>query len=381
MRTLIRNACVIDTEPHPYARHGIDVLIDGATITQVAPGLPADGAHIIDATGRIVLPGLVDTHRHTWQAAIRGTAYDTTFPAYLDRVVHGLAPELTADDMYAGNLAGARECLAGGVTTLLDWSHNQRTPAHTDAAVQALRDSGIRAVFGYAHPAPDRPRPDELRRAHAMCGGLVRTVLAAWGPGFTDMAATTADWRLARELGIRISVHVNGAGPVARLAGAGLLGADTTYVHGNGVTDDELRLIADTGGTASITPLTESVLGMGAPEIARLRAYGVPTGIGADAVTTVTGDLFAHMRSVLAFGRAADPTLTSADVLRMATLDGAATLGMADRIGSLRPGKQADLALLRPHPGLAAAADPVAAVVATATAADVESVLVAGVVG
>lgn len=379
MRTLIRNGCVIDTEPRPYARPGVDVLVDGTEIAAVGPGLPAADARVIDATGRIVLPGLVDTHRHTWQAAIRGSAYDIDFPGYLERVVHGRAPELTAADMYAGNLAGSRECLHGGVTTLLDWSHNQRTPAHTDAAVQALRDAGVRAVFGYAHPSPRTPRPDEVRRVHAASGGLVRTTLAAWGPGFTDMAATAADWALARELGIRISVHVNGPGPVDRLATAGLLGADTTYVHVNGASDEELRMIAGSGGTASVTPLTETVLGMGAPEIARLRAYGVPTSIGADAVTTVTGDLFAHMRSVLSFGRAADLTLTSSDVLRMATMDGAAALGMAEEIGSLRPGKQADVVVLDLGTG-GAPADPVGAVVATATAAHVETVLVAGTV-
>lgn len=381
MRILIRGGRVIDTEPHPYVREDTDVLVDGDRIAAVGPGLAgsAPDAEVIDATGRIVLPGLVDTHRHTWQAAIRGTAYDMDFPGYLERVVQGLATGLTAGDVHAGNLAGARECLAGGVTTLLDWSHIQRTPAHTDAALHGLRDAGIRALFGYAHPSPDERRPDELRRVVSAAGGLVGAVMAAWGPGFTSMDDTAADWRLARELGLRISVHVNGPGPITSLAGAGLLGADTTYVHANGVADDELRMVADSGGSASITPLTETLLGMGLPEIARLRRYGIPVALGADAVTTVTGDLFAHLRSVLAFGRAADLSLTSADVLRMATLDGAATLGLSGHIGSLRPGKQADVIVLHHADGhFATAPDPVAAVVATAVPADVDTVLVAG---
>lgn len=380
MRTLVQGGQVIDTEPEPYARDGVDVLIDGDRIVAVDPDLAASApdAEVIDAAGKIVMPGLVDTHRHTWQAAIRGVAYDTDFPTYRDRVVFGLATRLTADDVYAGNRAGARECLAGGVTTLLDWSHIQRTPAHTDAALGGLRDAGIRAVFGYVHPGPDERRPDELRRVLSAAGGLIGVAMAAWGPWGHESASmedTVADWRLARELGVRISVHVHGPGPVTQLAEAGLLGPDTTYVHANGISDDELRMLADSGGGVSITPLTETLLDMGLPEIARPRRYGVPICLGADSVTAVTGDLFAHLRSILAFGRAADPTLTSADVLRMATLDGAAALGLADRIGSLRPGKQADIVVLG---GIPDTPDPVAAVVATATAANVETVLVAG---
>ena len=374
MSILIRGGRVIDTEPAPYVRDGVDVLVEGDRIAAVGPGLTAPDAEVIDATGRVVLPGLVDTHRHTWQSAIRGVAYDLDFPTYVERVMRGLATRLTPNDVYAGNLAGARECLAGGVTTLLDWSHIQRTPAHTDAALAGLRDAGIRAVFGYSRLGADRG-PDEVRRVRKATGGLIGVAMAAAGPHLESMDETVADWKLARELDLRISVHVHGTGPITQLAEAGLLGADVTYVHANGAGDDELRAVADSGGNVSITPLTETILGMGPPEIARPRRYGIPVSLGADTVTTVTGDLFAHLRSVLAFGRVDDPALTSADVLRMATLDGAAALGMADRIGSLRPGKQADVIVLD---GIPETPDPIAAVVATATAADVATVLVGG---
>lgn len=380
MRIVIQGGRVIDTEPAPHVRDGMDVLVDGDRIAAVGPDLAATApdAEVVDATGRIVLPGLVDTHRHTWQAAIRGVAYDTDFPGYLERVIYGHATRLTPDDVYGGNLAGARECLAGGVTTLLDWSHIQNTPAHTDAALGGLRDAGIRAVFGYTHPGPDQRRPDEVRRVREAAGGLIGVTMAAWGPELTSIEDTAADWQLARDLGLRISVHVNGPGTITRLAEAGLLGADTTYVHANGVGDEEFAAVAGSGGSVSITPLTETLLGMGRPEIARPRRHGIPIVLGADTVTTVTGDLFAHMRSVLAFGRADDPALTSADVLRMATLDGAAALGLAGRIGSLRPGKQADIVVLAPSPHLADAPDPIGAVVASAMPADVDTVLVAG---
>jgi 5-methylthioadenosine/S-adenosylhomocysteine deaminase len=378
-RTLVQAGLVIETEPVPHTVPGTDVLIEDGVITEVGPDLPAEGAQVIDAGSHIVLPGFVDTHRHTWQSVLRSTGPYASLDEYLERVVYGIAPRFRPEDVYAGNLAGALECLNSGITTLLDWSHIQRSPEHTDAAVDALRDSGIRAVFGYAHPAPDEPRPDEVRRVRDLVGGRVSMTLAAWGPGFTSLEATEADWRLARELGLRISVHVNGPGPVERLGDRGLLGPDTTYIHLNGTPDDALKLIADSGGTASVSPVLEEQMRLGRPELGRLRALGVRTTLGADAVTGVAGDMFGLMRAAFAAARVEDPAVAPADVLRMATLDGAAALGLDDRVGSLRPGKQADLVLLRADtPNLVPLRDPITAVVTAADLSNVDTVLVGG---
>ncbi|GAA2858848.1 amidohydrolase family protein [Streptosporangium fragile] len=382
MRLLIANATVIDTEPDPHVMPATDVLVEDGVITAVGPGLAAAGAEIVDGTGRIVLPGLVDTHRHVWQSVLRSVAADATLGDYLTLVLGGFAPAFRAEDVHAANLWGALEALDAGVTTVYDWSHIQLTPAHTDAALDALRETGIRAVFGYAHPAADdgARREDEVRRVASLAGsGLVTPALAAWGPVYGSVRAAEADWRLARELGLRISLHATGTGAVERLHAAGLLGPDVMFVHGNGFSDEAMKLVADSGGTASVAPVVEAQMGHGHPETGRFRGFGIPTGLGVDTVTDAPGDMFSVMRAAFAAARLRGEPLTAAAVLRMATIEGAEVLGMADRIGSLRAGKQADLVILRADsPGMAPAHDPVAAVVTAAGTADVDSVIVAG---
>lgn len=402
-RLLLRNGCVIDTEPEPTAYPGHDVLVENGRIAAVGPGLPADGAEVIEAADRIVLPGFVDTHRHTWQAVLRSYAVDDDLGRYLTRVRRGLSPHFRPEDVYAGNLVGALECLDAGITTLQDFSHIQHTHDHTEASVSALRDAGLRAVFGYGYPTFDDTsrRPADVRRLREERFGsddaLVTMALAPLGPSYAPMGTVQDDWLLAADLGLRIAVHV-GRGPVAErpveaLRAHGLLRAGTTYVHGNSLDDSELRLIAESGGSVSIAPEVEARMGHGGPMIDRLRAAGIVTGLGVDVVTTVAGDMFSLMRAALLTSRfrvvdgpgaggSADrvPQCTAADVLRMATLDGAAALGLADRIGSLSPGKQADIVLLRTDTVnlVGAAHDPVGAVVTAAHPGNVDTVLVAG---
>jgi 5-methylthioadenosine/S-adenosylhomocysteine deaminase len=391
-RTLVRNGWVIDTEPEPVVRPHTDVLVEGDRIVAVGADLPADDATVIDATDRIVLPGLVDTHRHTWQAALRGVAVDTDLMSYLDLVGGRLASLFTAEDVRVSTLAGALECLDAGITTLQDFSHIQRRPEHADAAVAGLTDAGIRAVFGYGYSvvAADQRRPDEVRRVRDQYFGtadqLVTMALGPLGPSYRPVEEAIQEWELARELDLRVFVHV-GAGPVAQrpvqaLRDHGVLTAQTTYVHANSLPDDELKLIADSGGAVSITPAVEARMGHGAPTVGRLAALKVTTGLGVDVVTSVAGDLFSVMRATLLTGQFSDGVRVGpADVLRMATIEGAAALGMRDRIGSLTPGKQADLVLLRADAiNLAGAVhhDPIGAVVTAAHPGNVETVLVAG---
>ncbi|GAA0398012.1 TRZ/ATZ family hydrolase [Acrocarpospora corrugata] len=328
---------------------------------------------MIDATGLIVLPGLVDTHRHLWQSLLRSYDVNATLGDYLNLIIGRLAPAFTAPDVHTANLFGALDALDAldaGITTVYDWSHIQNTPEHTDAALDGLRESGIRAVFGYAHPAVRRE--DELRRLRP--AGLIALALAATGPVYGPIPDAIADWRLARELGLPISLHGTGSGPVELLHAHGLLGPDVLFAHGNGFSDDAVKLMADSGATASIAPAVESQMGHGTPETGRFRNAGIPTGLGVDTVVTVPGDLFNVMRAAYTLERARTP-ITPAAILSMATIEGATALGLADRIGSLRPGKQADVLLLRPN---TPTHDPIGAVL-TADRADVHTVLVAGV--
>lgn len=384
---LIKNGVVIDTEPEPVVLGRADVRIEGGAITEVGPGLPdVPGAEVIDATGRIVLPGFVDTHRHTWQAAIRALLPDTTIQGYMARVLGEIAPNYRPQDMYAGNLAGALECLDAGVTTLLDWTHAQFSPAHTDASVKALRDSGIRAVFGYNYAGGPEGQASETRRVREQLfdgPGLVTIALAALGPEIGGEDRALEEWRLARELGLPVTVHMSTASGLAFLESNGLLDTPTTFVHALEYTDEEFKRIAAAGGTVSLAPVDEMNLALGYPPTGRARAAGIPTGLGADTVICSPGDMFSLMRTIhlLERGRpdGAGLGFTTRDALRMATIEGAQVLGMEESIGSLRPGKQADLVLLRTDRlGMAAAHDPIGAVVLNADTNSVDTVLVAG---
>ncbi|MFE2044914.1 amidohydrolase family protein [Streptomyces sp. NPDC059477] len=411
---LISGGTVLTVDPELGDLPRGDVLVRDGLIVAVGPDIPATGAEVVDATGMIVLPGLVDTHRHLWQSAVRQIAADWTLGQYAERMLGTLGPRFTAEDVYIADLMGALECLNGGVTTVLDWSHIMNTPEHADAAVAALNDSGMRAVFAYG--APGSPAADwyaaDLARvattyfaAQDAAGSpgspgtseqLVTLALASLGPEFSSLAETARDVRLARELGIPTSLHV-GAGPLGQkravtgMAKEGLLGPDIVYVHCNTCTDDELRFIADSGGHVSISPRVEMQMGHGYPATGRLIAAGIRPSLSVDVVSGVGGSLFAEMRGTLeaergwqnhqALSRGEWPgelALTTRDVVRMATLEGARTLGMADRIGSLTPGKRADILLLTVDTPSLGLVNHLPAAVTLSDSENVHSVYVAG---
>lgn len=382
-RTLLRGGLVIDTEPTVAVHRNTDVLIEDGRIAAVGPGLDVTDAEVIDATDRIVLPGFVDTHRHLWETALRGAAVDTDLMGYIEQVLNGYGRKYRPEDVAAGNLAGALECLDAGITTVQDYSHVQHSREHTDAALDGLVSSGIRAVFGYGPSATSGTAVDPAGMRHVVdrLSGLITPAVAAIGPAFAPFELTEADWALAADLGLPIVVHIM-SGPLAPnplqlLQDKGLLRSDVLYVHGNNLPDSELKLIADSGAAVAVTPAVEARMEMGDPIAGRLKAAGVTTGFGIDVVTTAPGDMFNAMRSVLALGY---QTLSAAEVLRIATLDGARALGMAGQIGSLRPGKQADLILLRASDInlIGGLHDPVATVVTSAHPGNVDTVLVAG---
>jgi 5-methylthioadenosine/S-adenosylhomocysteine deaminase len=387
-RILIRNGHVIDTEPQPVALPNTDVLIEDGRIIAVGADLPADGATVIDATDKIVLPGFVDTHRHVWQSALRGAAVDVDLGAYLG-ILAQYGPKFAPQDVYTATLAGALECLDSGITTQLDYSHISYSPEHADAAIDALGAAGLRAVYGYGTPVTGGGSVDDVRRIRserlADDNALVTMAYAPLGPSFTAVEGVKGEWQVADELDLGMTFHVAAtpvnAQPIFALREAGLLREKILYVHGNTLGDDELKLIADSGASASAAPGAEAMLGNNSPVAGRLRRLGVTTGLGVDAVTSAPGDMFSLMRAALLASQIVDESrMTCADVLKMATLDGAAALGLADRAGSLRPGKQADVIVLRLDDinTLTAERDPIAAVVTAAHPHNVDTVLVAG---
>ncbi|WP_232666106.1 amidohydrolase family protein [Pseudonocardia sp. TRM90224] len=390
MKLLIRHGCVINTEPHPTVHRNTDVLIEDGRIVAVGPDLDATGAEVLDATDRIVLPGFVDTHRHGWQSILRAVAMDVDIMGYMELVNGRFANQVGAADLaVAAELTGL-ECLDAGITTLQDYAHIMHSPAHADAVIGGLTAAGVRAAVAYGRPvfATDEPwRHDDARRVREQLlpsdDALVTMMLAAMGPSYHPMPAVKEDWALAEELGLRIAVHV-GAGPesstpIAALHAEGLARPGTVYVHGNSLPDDELTMIADTGGALSITPAIEARMDVGGPTLGRVRRLGVPAALGVDVVTSTPGDMFSVMRAALMSTDASgEGRVPAADILHAATMGGAAALGMADRIGSLRVGKQADIVLLRTDTvSTVGGHDPVGIVV-NAHPGVVDTVLVAG---
>jgi 5-methylthioadenosine/S-adenosylhomocysteine deaminase len=381
VRRLLKGGTVIDTFPAVVARPATDVLIEDGRIAAVGPGLDVD-AEVIDATGRIVLPGFVDTHRHLWQTALRGITVDADLGVYFERVLGGYGARFRAEDVAAGNLVGALECLNAGITTVQDYSHVQRSPEHADAALDSLDRSGIRAVFGYGHSPLSGGAVDagEMRRIMARRSERLGLAVAAIGPSFAPFDTVRADWELADSLGVPVVVHISSSSqtpdPITQLRDAGLTRPDTLYVHGNNLPDSELKLIAETGAAVSVTPTVEARMEMGEPLGGRLRAAGVDFSLGIDVVTTSGGDMFRAMHELLALGY---KTFSAADVLQLATHGGARALGLTDA-GSFAVGNKADVVLLRSTDinlvgGLH---DPVATVVTAAHPGNVDTVLVGG---
>lgn len=412
MRTLIRNATIVSMDGAIGELTG-DLLVEADRIAAIGPNLAAADAEIVDATGHIVIPGLINAHMHTWQTALRGVAANWTLLEYFKHVHAGLATVFRAEDIGIATVVGALNQINCGTTTLVDWCHNNPTPAHTDAAIDGLIDSGIRAAFFHGSPKPD-PKPGEkpfwevphprheverlLRHRLPANDGLVTLGLAILGPHYSTMDVALSDFALAREFGLIASMHQGGGAAKTpdgweKLEAAGLLGDHVNIVHGNNLTDEQLKKFVDLGMSFSITPENEMAQGHGHPITGRLRKLGTGPTLGVDLESVLSGDLFTVARIALAMQRTLDnadhraahgtipdtSTVPVREALEWITVRGAKMLRMDDRIGSLKPGKQADLVLidatqLNMHP----VHDPVAAVVMQTSLANIDSVMIAG---
>jgi 5-methylthioadenosine/S-adenosylhomocysteine deaminase len=383
LRTLVRGGMVVSVDPAVGDLPRGDVLIEDGRIAAVAATVDAADAEIVDATGKIVMPGFVDTHRHTWQTTFRGIGADWTFDQYRVAMHGTLRPHYQPEDVYLGNLLGRIEALSSGVTTMLDWFHCAVRPENADAAIQALREAPGRSVFCYCAAEPDIAPEITRVRAQLPDDGMA---LGLRGPQLTTMDTTAADVALARELGLRVSVHVHGATgwpsghrPIADMRERGLLDDRTTIVHGNGLSDDQVAMMADAGCSVSISPDVELKMGLGWPETGRMLAAGIRPSLSIDDCPSAGGDMFAAMRTAFAVQRGLDGGLTARDVVEFATVDGARACGLDARTGSITVGKDADLILLDAEdPSLFPVSNPVTTVVAAGHPGVVDSVFVAG---
>lgn len=419
-RILIRGGIVLTQDPTLGELPKGDVLIEGDRITAVGANIDAGDARVIEATGDIVIPGFIDTHRHTWETCIRTCAPDFALITYFGSILDKFAPHYRPEDVHSANLWGALECINAGITTLVDWSHIMNTPDHADEAVRALQESKIRSVFAYGFPntslvdwwfGPDYTGSvltsdgDEARRLRSQYfstdDGRITMGLATRGPGFCKPDVVRHDWELAKELGINITVHVAmdrfgyTKGQIAALRDMDLLYPNTTYVHASHFTDEEWGLVRDSGGNVSFSPQIETQMGHGwAPAVTALE-YDVPIGLSSDVATTASADQFTQMHAIFGSERgrkhqlawddaldgleASPGLITARQVLSWATLGGAQVAGIADRTGSLTPGKKADVVILDGGAvNVAPIIDAVGAVVCAADVSNVKTVLVDG---
>ena len=413
-RTLIRGGTVVTMDRKLRDLMRGDVLIDGETIAEVAREIAVPpGAEVIDASDMIVMPGLINAHLHTWQSGLRGIAGDWAVPQYMANIHRGLATHFRPEDIHIANLMGALTSINSGTTTIVDWCHNNPTPEHTDAAIDGLEESGIRAAFFHGSPKPN-PRPGEkhfseqsmprseverlMKGRFAGQEGLLSLGLAILGPTYSIWDVTRKDMRLANELDLVVSMHVGGGAPMIadgfeRLAHEKLLSDKTNIVHGNNLSGDVLKITADRGVQYTVTADVEMQMGFCDPLTGKLRALKSPVSIGTDVEASARADMFYCMRATLqaqrnldniehwrAHNRAPEKvSITCREALEWATINGAKMIHQDRRIGSLAPGKQADIILLRQDDlTLFPVHDPISSIVTQAGVSNVDTVLIAG---
>lgn len=412
-RTLIKGSAILSMDAKIGDLRAGDVLIEGNRITAVAPSIAADDAQVIDASHMLLLPGFINGHLHTWQTGLRGLAADWTVAEYMQAMHRGLATLFRPEDIFIANLVGSLNQINNGATTLVDWCHNNPTPEHSDAAIRGLDDAGIRALFLHGSPKPD-PKPGQrhfsevpMPRAEverfrkgrfSSSDGLVTFGLAILGPYYSTYDVTRADLALAREFNVLASMHVGGGMPLVpqgfeRLLDDDLVDQHLTIVHGNDIAADTVRRIVDRGGTFTVTAEIELQMGYGDPLTGVLHANNAPISIGTDVEPAVGSDLFTCMRLTLQHernrgiiealaktgSRPQRSALTCRDALSWVTIGAAKIAGLDAHIGSITPGKQADIVLLRTDAlNMTPVHDLAATAVMQAGTANVDTVIIAG---
>ncbi len=402
---VFRNATVLTIDPASGVIEGGDVLVVDGRIATVGRQLVApDGAVEIDATGGILMPGMVDTHRHMWQTALRGFGADWTLTNYFQFYYLNWGKIFRPEDIYAGNLLAAIEAVDAGVTTTVDWSHGLQTVEYADAAVDALEAVPGRFVLAYGNllgapwqwtKAPEFA--DFIRRridGHSYRLGMQIAFDVTGDPAFPEKTA----FEVAREYNLPVTTHAGVWGAtndngIRLMYEHGFMMPSTIYVHAASLSDDSYQRIAATGGHTSISSESEQNAGQGYPPTWKLRRHNIPVSLSMDTSVWWSADLFSAMRATLNADRAREHLeahsrnetvmlshLRAEQVVTWATLGGAQALGMDGQIGSITPGKKADLVLVKndQSPVMFPLLHPYGHIVFQAGRADVHTVMVDG---
>jgi 5-methylthioadenosine/S-adenosylhomocysteine deaminase len=372
-----------------------DVLVEGDRIVAVEANIKTDGAEVIEAAGNIVLPGLIDAHHHAWLGVMRRLMPDVDdLFAYIDVVAEKLGAHFLPKDMYVSTKLTAVAALDAGITTIIDACHNSRSPEHTDAALESLVSAGIRALHMVGAPMDKKASAEHLPRALERwavkwntSGSLVRVGL--FGQLNLDW------WRVARGLNMQILTEF--IGDLAKLgpqfAPAGILGPHNIFNHCTRVPEETWKLFADAGVNITVNPRSDALFGFDDEGFAYQKAidHGLTPALGIDLDTAFGSDMFGEMHALFGHQRAAMryrrfrgeadvPAPISVDeVLRAATVNGARAAALGTSIGTLTPGKQADIIMLRTD-GVAVfpVTNAIGTIVQAVERSDVDTVMVAG---
>jgi 5-methylthioadenosine/S-adenosylhomocysteine deaminase len=404
-RTLIKGGHILSLDAAIGDFTG-DVLIEGTKILEVAPSIDAGDAAQIDATGRVVMPGFVDTHHHQFETALRsylpnGIMFpDPTRPGaanYLEDILGKFSKVYRPEDVYIAQLFGGLSQLDAGVTTVLDVSQIHHSPAHSDAVIEGMKAVGRRGVFGYFEGyGPDLAYPQDARRIRDTYFGTDDQLLSMLMGG--EVYLPDVDplnlWNLAKELDLMVGLHVVGS-----------LGMQETmdrliphytdkhlFIHMTGMSDQAWDRAKEVGAHVSLSVPIEMQMRHGMPPIQKAIDMGMEPSLSVDVECTMTADFFTQMRGAITLQRAmanqialeqgpteAPALLDAHEVIKFATINGAKGLKLDHKAGSLTPGKEADIILLDANAlNVAPLNNAAGAVVTLMDRSNVESVLVAG---
>ena len=462
-RYIIRGGMVMSMDPAVGDFVQADVLVEGKTILAIAPHVPAGTADVIDASGRIVMPGFIDTHHHQFETALRSFLADGVLisdpnsgpsgnTTYYEYVLLKFAPVYRPQDVYINELFAGLSQLDDGVTTVHDVSQIHYSPDHSDAAVQALFDTGRRAAFGYFEgagqgviPSPaGYAYPQDAYRLHnkyfRSTDQLVTMIMG--GEVYIGEPTYTKAWSIGRDIGLQVAAHIlspfgirpildglaNGTAGNNTITGKPLtIGPDNLFIHMTGMSDLGWKAVHDNGAQVSIAFPIEMNMRHGTPPIVRMQSLSTPQNpfepsLSVDVECTLTADFFTQMRSAMNLQRmivnemtldspntspgsnlpnpldwglppsgntpywpplpsGVPAPLTTRDVLRYATMNGAKALRLDSKVGSLTPGKEADIIILDATRLNVAPLNQVpGAVVSLMDRTNVETVIVAGTV-
>ena len=402
---VFRNGIVITMDNQHRVLKNSDVLVVDGVIKEIGPNLSApEGALSIDATGGIIMPGMIDTHRHMWQTAMRGYGADWSLSQYFVWYYLQHGKDFRPEDIYSGNLLSEIEAIDAGVTTSVDWSHGLSSTDHADAAVDALEAVPGRFILGYGNiqAAPwEWSVSKEFKDFYSRRFGAKNDMLGfqvafdvLGDPSFPEKPA----FDMAKELGVSVTTHagvygVNGDESIRLMHENDCMGSDTVFVHCSSLSEDSYHRIAASGGSASVSTESEQSAGQGYPSSWILRQYDIPISLSQDTTVWWSADFFTAMRATAGADRSRQHFETQLkgeqvvnldvrceEVIHWATRGGAKALGLEDKIGSIEVGKRADIVLVKNDnsPVMFPIINPYGHVVMQAQRADVDTVVIDG---